>query len=205
MSRVDGSVYTGSTAIGSGAYTINMPEPNLTIVGVQSAGIFAISIPINPSENAVLFFASAGGIVPKYFRCNILVKGQTLNYTIIAGSGNLTFLYGKPDSKDPTGEQLAGVTGSSVFSAAGSQNITLNFPTAKKLTGMAMVLSASGTQAELTFSTSAGASISIGAYSNQVGGNDTIVPIDDIETATNLTVPVYSFAAQTVYLVAYYK
>lgn len=205
MARVDGSVYTGSTAIGSGTYTINMPEPNLTIVGVQSAGIFAISIPINPSENAILFFASAGGIVPKYFRCNISVKGQILNYTIIAGNGNLTFLYGKPDSKDPTGEQLAGVTGSSVFSAVGSQNITLNFPTAKKLTGMAMVLSASGTQAELTFSTSSGASMNIGAYSNQVGGNDTIVPIDDIPTATNLTVAVYSFAAQTVYLVAYYK
>ena len=195
--------------LSTGANTVTIPQFPTKLVGVESAGIFAVAI-IMPSKQYIIPFASAGGIVQRYVPIVLDITGNQLNTSVLAGGGTLVWLFGTPtsnDSKYPA-EVYSGVIGSlttSQTSGSATGTITFNFPSGNlKATGIALLVSVTASQAQASFTTSAGTTLTYVGFSNQVGGTELISPLSRIVLAQTLTVSVTTFAAMTAYVIIYY-
>lgn len=199
------------SSVSPGVNTVNVPQYPTKLVGVESAGVFAVAI-ITPSRQYVIPFGSAGGVVTKYVPCVLDVSGNTLNTQVIAGSGNLVWLFGTPtpeDLKYPA-TVYSGVYGSfssSQTSGTATGEITLNFPSGRvKATGIAVLTSVTSTgEAVVSFTSGAGLTVYYAGYSNQVGGIHSIAALDEFEVSQTLIVNVTNYAAMTTYVIIYYK
>jgi hypothetical protein len=196
--------------LSAGPNTVPIPQFPTKLVGIESAGIFAVAI-ITPSREYVVPFGSAGGIVTKYVPCVLDITGNTLNTQVVAGSGTLIWLFGNPTSEDSKypATVYSGVYGSlttSQTSGSATGTITLQFPAGRlKATGIAVLLSATNSQAQISFVTSTGVTLTYAGFSNQVGGQYMIAPLDEFELAQTLNINVTTFAAMTVYVIMYYR
>jgi len=195
--------------LSAGANTVPIPQFPTRLIGIESAGILAVAI-ITPSKQYIIPFASAGGIVQRYVPVVLNITGNQLNTSVLAGSGTLIWLFGTPtanDSKYPA-EVYAGVIGSittSQTSGTATGTITLTFPSGNlRATGIAVLVSATASQAQVSFTTSAGTTLNYAGFSNQVGGTELIAPLSGIVLAQTLTVNVTTFAAMTAYVIIYY-
>ncbi len=195
--------------LSTGANTVTVTQYPTKLVGIESAGIFAVAI-ITPSKQYIVPFASAGGIVQKYVPIVLDIVGNQLNTSVLAGSGTLIWLFGTPtqnDSKYPA-SVYSGVIGSlttSQSSGSATGTITLEFPSGNlKATGIAVLVSATASQAQVSFTTSAGTTLTYAGFSNQIGGTDLIAPLSNIVLAQTVNVNVTTFAAMTVYIIIYY-
>jgi len=195
--------------LSAGANIVPIPQFPTKLVGIESAGIFAVAI-ITPARQYIVPFGSAGGIVEKYVPCVLEITGNQLNTSVLAGSGTLIWLFGTPtqsDSKYPA-SVYSGVIGSlttSQTSGTATGTITLTFPSGNlKATGIAVLVSATASQAQVSFTTSAGTTLTYAGFSNQVGGTELIAPLSGIILAQTLTVNVTTFSAMTAYVIIYY-
>lgn len=188
---------------------VQIPQFPATLIGVESAGIFAVAI-VTPARQYIVPFGSEGGIVTKYVPVVLKVEGNQLNTTVLGGSGTLIWLFGTPspeDSKYPA-EVYSGVIGSvstSQSSGTATVSLTLTFPSGNlRATGIAVLVSAA-TQAQVSFNTSAGTTLTYAGFSNQVGGQYMICPLDNFMLAQVLSITVTTFAATTAFVVVYYR
>jgi len=195
--------------LSAGANTVPIPQFPTKLIGIESSGILAVAI-ITPAKQYIVPFASAGGIVQKYVPCVLDVTGNQLNTSVLAGSGTLIWLFGTPTSSDSRypANVYAGVIGSlttNQTSGSATGTITLTFPSGNlKATGIAVLVSASASQAQVQFNTSAGTTLVYAGFSNQVGGTELIAPLDGFVLAQSLTITVTTFAAMTAYVIVYY-
>jgi len=195
--------------LSAGTNIITVPLFPTTLIGIESAGIFAVAI-ITPAKQYIVPFASAGGIVQKYVPCVMLVTGNQINTSVLAGSGTLVWLFGIPsqsDSRYPV-EVYAGVIGSlttSQTSGTATGTITLTFPSGNLVaTGIAILITATNSQAQASFTTSSGTTLTYASFSNQVGGTELVAPLGNIVLGQTLSINVTTFAAMTVYVIIYY-
>jgi hypothetical protein len=195
--------------LSAGTNIVSVPLFPTRLVGIESAGIYAVAI-ITPSKQYIVPFASAGGIVQKYVPCVMDVTGNQINTSVLAGSGTLIWLFGTPSQSDlryPV-TVYAGVIGSlttSQTSGTATGSITLTFPSGNLIaTGIAILVTATNSQAQATLTTSSGTTLTYAGFSNQIGGTELIAPLGNIVLGQTLTINVTTFAAMTVYVIVYY-
>ena len=195
-----------------GANLVPIPQFPTKLIGIQSAAIYAVAI-TTPAKQYIIPFGSLGSPVQKYVPCVLEVMGNQLNTYVLAvqgSSGSLIWLFGTPtpsDSRFPA-TIYAGVIGSlttNQTSGTASGTITLTFPSGNlKATGIAILLTATGTQAQISFTTSAGTTLTLAGFSSEMGGTDLIVPLSNIVLAQTITVNVTNFSAMTTFVIIYY-
>jgi hypothetical protein len=197
-------------SLSSGVNTVPIPQFPTKLVGIESAGIFAVAI-VTPSRQYIVPFASAGGIVQRYVPIVLDITGNQLNTNVLAGGGTLVWLFGTPtpsDAKYPA-SVYAGVFGSlttSQSSGTATGTVTLTFPSGNlRATGIAVLVNVAASQAQVSFTTSAGTTLTYAGFSNQVGGTELIAPLSGFNYAQVLTVNVTTFAAMTAYVILYYS
>ena len=207
LDMIEFSVIQNNLSVGTNIVTVPMFPTRL--IGIESSGIYAVAI-ITPARQYVVPFASAGGIVQKYVPCVMDVTGNQLNTSVLAGSGTLVWLFGIPSQSDlryPI-TVYSGVIGSlttSQTSGTATGSITLTFPSGNLIaTGIAILVTATNSQAQATFTTSSGTTLTYVGFSNQVGGTELIAPLGNIELGQTLTINITTFAAMTVYVIIYY-
>jgi len=164
-----------------------------------SAGAY-FSTPIDATRNAV-FPAKAGSNT--IYPVNFLLKGQTLNYTL-GGAQYVTLYYGtgSPFGAPRPLDAYAATLASWAPSAAGSTTLTLNFPSAVKLTG---IFACATMLASYSFSTKPGFTFSDFADSVDAGIRTDITPLADIPAASSVPITANATASGSFFIVVYYK
>jgi len=192
----------GSVIIPGTGNSVTFPSAGLTIVGIKvNAGAgYYFSTPIDATRNAVFPSKNASDTI---YSVNFVLKGQTLNYTIGANT-YVTLYYGTGSPFGPP-RPLDAYAASLVTwapTAAGSTTLTMNFPSAVKLTG---IFAATNVGGSYSFTTKPGYSFNDFVASTDAGVRTDIAPLADIPAANSVPISVTASAAGTIIIVIYYK
>jgi len=192
----------GSVTISSGS-SVSFPAAGLQIIGIRvfsSVGAY-LSTPIDATRNAIFPVKTSS---ETFYPVNFTLKGQTLNYTL-NGIVYATFYYGtgNPFGAPRPLEAYAGAVATWSPSAAGSTTLTLNFPSAVKLTGIFTATNVG--LISYSFSTKPGFVYADQIYSEDAGIRTDIVPLADIPAATSVPISATASGAGTFIVVMYYK
>jgi len=192
----------GSVFIPGSGNSVTFPAAGLQVVGIKvslsTSGYF--STPIDATRNAV--FPSKNNSLTLY-PVNFTLKGQTLNYSL-GSTPYVTIYYGTGSPFGPPRplDAYAAAVATWAPSAAGSTTLTLNFPSAVKLTG---IFTAANITTNYSFTTKPGFTFSDYIDSSDAGIRTDIMPLADIPAANSVPISVTAGAAGNFLIVIYYK
>ena len=204
MTGIVGSVTNSASS--AGAQSATLPQAGLTIVGISFEGSQPyITIPIDPSRNAVIPNNFQSAVRTVFRKVNWVVNGTLLNYSQpVATATTVTFYYGTPLNNSKPLAAYAGVVGQVTLSS-GAGSVVLQFPSGGLLlTGLDGIDETADDAFQESFATSSGQSLFADFGVGRMTDMADVLPLA-LTTSQTLTVSVTGTGTDVIDVIAFYS